>query len=226
MLRLGSFAFACWPAIATSSMNTCEADRTSCNGDRAAVPRRSNGDGSRPLSLLSWAHLVELAVFYSPILQVSPSRQRGRARPRTTSGLACHSVGAGVRQGVRRVVRATEAVVINGAANEITPSNAKVLVVDACHATCAQANGMTSNATAAKATYVASTKAPNMATAEAAHVAAAAHAAPTVAAAATASGLRARCKKASGEQCARQHHYYSSFHDILHSDGRIFRRRT
>jgi hypothetical protein len=113
------------------------------------------------------------------------------------------------------------------------PSNAKVLVVDVRHATCAQANGMTyakaSNATAAKATYVASTKAPNVAAAKAAHVAstkAAAHAASTVAAAATASGLCARCKKASGEQCARQHHYHSSFHDILHSDGRIFRRRT
>jgi hypothetical protein len=105
------------------------------------------------------------------------------------------------------------------------PSNAKVLVVDVRHATCAQANGMiyakASNATAAKATYVASAKATHVASTKAA-----AHAAPTVAAAATASGLCARCKKASGEQCARQHHYHSSFHDILHSDGRIFRRRT
>ena len=195
-----------------------------CHDAQTAVVR------GRSFSLPSWAHLVELAVCYSPILQVSPSRQRGRARPRTTSGLACHSVGAGVRQGVRCVIRAIEAVVINAVANETTPSNAKVRVVEVRHATCAKATGMTyakaSNATAAKATYVASTKAPNMASAEAAHVAAAAHAAPTVAAAATASGLRARCKKASGEQCARQHHYYSSFHDILHSDGRIFRRRT
>jgi hypothetical protein len=134
----------------------------------------------------------------------------------------------------------------------VTPSNAKViavkvLVVDVGHGACAKAIGVisseTSNATtakaaqvsstkaahvaSAKATHVASTKATHVASAKATHVAstkAAAHAATmSSAAATTAPGLCAGREQAPSERCARQNCYHSSFHDILHLDGRIFR---
>jgi hypothetical protein len=47
--------------------------------------------------------------------------------------------------------------------------------------------------------------------------------ATTTAATAAASGLCARGKQASGEQCACKNHHRSSFHDILHLDGRVLR---
>jgi hypothetical protein len=67
------------------------------------------------------------------------------------------------------------------------------------------------NATTAKVTDVTSTKATYVSTAKAAHVASAS---------ATSAGLCTRCKKAAGKHCACQNHYNSSFHDILHWDGR------
>jgi len=80
-----------------------------------------------------------------------------------------------------------------------------VLVVGVRHETCSATTGdacaRNSNATAAKATYVASAEAT-------AHMAAATTTA--------ASGLRTRYKKASGKHRACQQHYHSSCHDILH----------
>jgi hypothetical protein len=122
----------------------------------------------------------------------------------------------------------------------MTPSSAKViavkvLVVGVRHGACAKAIGVisseTSNATTAKATQVSSTKATNVASAKATDVAstkAAAHATTVSSAAATTTtpGLCAGRKQAPSERCARQNCYHSSFHDILHLDGRIFRHRS
>src|ERR1700716_160714 len=115
---------------------------------------------------------------------------------------AHHSVGAGVRRTVWRVVRAT--VVVKAAASEMTSSVAKVTTAHAGHAT------------SAEATHVASAKA--------AHMAAATSTTPTVSAAtATATaGLCISGKKAAGKHCACQNHYYSSSHDILLWNGRDF----
>ena len=100
----------------------------------------------------------------------------------------------------------------------MTPSSAKVIVVDVRHGTCVKTFDMVSakpsDATSAKATHVSSTKAANLASA-AAHTATAA-----------ASSLCTRSKKALSEHCACQNCYNSSFHDFLHLDGRIFRHRT
>jgi hypothetical protein len=124
----------------------------------------------------------------------------------------------------------------------MTPSKVtavKVLVADVGHGACAKAIGVisseTSNATTAKATDLASAKATDVASAEAAHAATmssaaaeAAHATTvsSAAAATTAPGLCAGRKQAPSERCGRQNCYHSSFHDILHLDGRICRHRS
>ena len=125
----------------------------------------------------------------------------------------------------------------------MTPSSAKVivvevLVVDVRHGACAKAIGVISskisNAATAKATQVSSTKATDVASAKA-HAAtmSSAKAAHTTtmssaasAATTTAPGLCAGRKQAPSERCARQNCYHSSFHDILHLDGRIFHHRS
>jgi hypothetical protein len=124
------------------------------------------------------------------------------------------------------VIRAIETVVVKAAANEMAPSNAKVLVADMRQVACVKATDVTStkasNATAAEAAHVTSTKATHVASAKAAHVASAA----TVASATATAGLCTRGKKAAGKHRACQNHHHSSSHDILHLDGRTFRRRA
>jgi hypothetical protein len=105
------------------------------------------------------------------------------------------------------------------------PSNAKVLTADVRHLANTGATDAistkTSDATATKASHVTSTKATHMASAKASH------AATTVSSAATAAaGLCPRGKKAAGKHGACQNHHHSSSHDILHLDGRTFRRRS
>jgi hypothetical protein len=97
----------------------------------------------------------------------------------------------------------------------MTPSSAKVPLVDVRHATCANAVNVacaeTSDATDAHAAaHVSSSEATRVASAKATHTEATA-----------ALGLCARCKKAAGKHCACQNHHHSSFHDILRLDGRI-----
>jgi hypothetical protein len=135
------------------------------------------------------------------------------ARPSVTFAQAYHSVGAGIRPGVGHVIRAIEAVVVDAAADETTPSSAKVFVANVRRATRARAVDAscaeTSNATAAKATHLSATKATNAASAKAADVAStkAAHVASTAAAATTtmsatataASGLCARGNQTPGQ---------------------------
>jgi hypothetical protein len=113
------------------------------------------------------------------------------------------SVIAGVRRGVRIVVRAIEAIAIKTATDETT-SAAKV-VADMRHLTSAKAT----DAISAESAYMAAAE-------SAAHVAAAAESA----AATTTTRLCARGKKAAGKHCACQNHHHSSSHDILHWDGR------
>jgi hypothetical protein len=105
------------------------------------------------------------------------------------------------------------------------PSEAKMLAVDAGHATCAKfACAKSTCVNSAKAGDVAAAKAADVATAHTAHAAdvATAKTAATKAAAmattatAAASGLCARGEQTSGEQCACKNHHRSSFHDILH----------
>jgi len=108
------------------------------------------------------------------------------------------SEGAGVRRGVWRVIRAVGADWVINPAVETAASNAKALVADVRHGTC--------------------TKASNVASAKAAHMAAATSTA--------ASGLCTRGKKAPGEYGACQYRNHSSSHDILHFDGRTLRRRS
>jgi hypothetical protein len=152
------------------------------------------------------------------------------------AGLA--SVGAGVRCPVWRVIKAVGAHgVVNFAANETMPSDAKVLVVDVRHGTGVKAIGVdfakAANATTAETAHVASTKATHVASAKATHTAAtvpsakATHTAATVpsAAAATTPGLCTGSKQAPGQYCRCQYRYHSSFHDFLHLDGRIIRHR-
>jgi hypothetical protein len=135
---------------------------------------------------------------------------------------AYNSVGAVVRWDVRRVVWATEAIVVN-AADEMMPSSPKVPLIDVRHATGAYAvdvlSADTSDATDAQATHVTSANVTHTGTdvtsAKAAHTA-------TVSSAATAApSLCARGKKAAGKHCACQNHHHSSSHDILHLIGRI-----
>jgi hypothetical protein len=130
---------------------------------------------------------------------------------------AYHSVGAVVRWNVRRIIWATEPIVINTAA-EMMPSNAEVSCVDMRHAACANAvdvvSAETSDATNAQASRVASVEAAHTGTYVTA--AEAAKAAAVSSATAAAPGLRARGKKVAGKHCACQNHHCSSFHDILH----------
>jgi hypothetical protein len=133
---------------------------------------------------------------------------------------AYHSVGAIVRGGVRRIIWATEAVVVN-AAVEMTPSNAKVPCVDARHATSGDAvevvSAETSDSTDAQATHMTATNVTHTGTdvtsAKAAHTATKVSSAS---ASTAAPGLCARGKKAAGKHCACQNHHHSSSHDILH----------
>jgi hypothetical protein len=134
-----------------------------------------------------------------------------------------HSVGAVVRWGVRRIIGATEAVVVN-AAVEMTPSNAKVPCVDVRHATSGDAavdvvSAETSDATDAQATHMTAANVTHTGTDVTS--AKAAHTATKVSSASAAPGLCARGKKAAGKHCACQNHHRSSSHDILHLIGRI-----
>jgi hypothetical protein len=101
-----------------------------------------------------------------------------------------------------------------------------VLVADVRQVACVKATEATSTktsyATTTEATHVTSTKATHVTTAKSAHVAATATATATAAAA----GLCTRGNKAAGKQCARQNHHCSFSHNILHLDGRTFRRRA
>ena len=118
----------------------------------------------------------------------------------------------------------------------------KVPVVEVRHAACAKSTCVKStrakstsvnsaeagDVTSAKAADVGTADAPNVAAAhapDAAHVAAtkAAAEAAAMATAASSSGLCAGRNQASGEHCTCQNHHRSSFHDILHLDGRMFR---
>jgi hypothetical protein len=117
------------------------------------------------------------------------------------------SVIAGVRRGVRIVVRAIEAIAIKTATDETT-SAAKV-VADMRHLTSAKAT----DAISAESAYMAAAE-------SAAHVAAAAESAATTTTTTTTARLCARGKKAAGKHCACQNHHHSSSHDILHWDGR------
>jgi len=115
--------------------------------------------------------------------------------------------------------------------------SAKVLVVGMRHATSVKPFHMVSakpsdttstnaaDVASTKATDVTSAKAANMASAKAAHTATTMSSA-SASAATAATGLCAGRKQAPGQRCACQNHYHSSFHDILHFGGRIFRRGT
>ena len=132
---------------------------------------------------------------------------------------AHHSVGAGVRRAVWRVIRAT--VVVKAAASEMTSSVAKVTSADAGHATSAKTSHVSSaEVTSAEATHVASAKAAHMAAATAAT-------ATSVSAATATAGLCISGKKAAGKHCTCQNHHHSSSHGILLWNGRdFFRHRT
>jgi hypothetical protein len=95
----------------------------------------------------------------------------------------------------------------------MTSSTAKAISADAREVTSAK----TSDAGSAEAAHVAS--------AEAAHMASATTTVSSAAATATA-GLCTRGKKAAGKHCACQNYHHSCSHDILHWDGRTFRRRA
>jgi hypothetical protein len=120
----------------------------------------------------------------------------------------------------------------------MTPSSAKVIVAHVGHVIGAKATDVASAKTsdvipanssdmiAAKSTHVTTAKSSHVATAKSAHVAATTATTATTAAttAAAAAGLCTRGNKAAGKQCARQNHHCSSSHNILHLDGRTFRR--
>jgi hypothetical protein len=97
------------------------------------------------------------------------------------------------------IIRAIKAVIIK-AADEMTSSNAKVVVTHLRHAACAKAP----DAGYAKATDMTSTKAADVASAKA-----------TVSSAA-APGLCIRGNEAAGKQCACQNHHYACSHYLLH----------
>jgi hypothetical protein len=128
-----------------------------------------------------------------------------------------HSVGAVVRRDVRRIIRATEPIVINATA-EMMPSNAKASGVDMRHTTRANAGDVvsaeTADATSAQASDVTSVKTAH--TGADVTAAEAAKAAAVSSAATAAPSLRARGNKAAGKHRACQNHHCSSFHDILH----------
>jgi hypothetical protein len=110
----------------------------------------------------------------------------------------------------------------------MTPSNAKVLLADMRHGSCANAVDVvsteTSDASSAQATHVTSTKVTHMASVKGTHAAttvASAKATHTTAAAPATAGLCSRGQKAAGQHCGCQNHHHSSSHDILHLVGRI-----
>jgi hypothetical protein len=185
----------------------------------AVAPWRPNGDGSARYST-ERASPARPGVLYSPILSGEPILV-AKARALAASGSACHSVGAGIRPGGRRVIRvirAIEAVVVKAAADKTAPSSARVIGADVRQAARAKATDApatkTSNATTAKVTHVTS--------AEATHVTSAAkatHVATATTATATTAGLCTSGNKAAGKQCACQNHHHSSSHDILHWMG-------
>ena len=150
----------------------------------------------------------------------SPVQMRGwwdsESRASATAEPARHSIGAGVRPAIWRVVLAAEAVVVKAAANEMMSSVAKVIAVHARHVTSAE----TAHATSADATDVPSAKAADVTSAEAAHMASAATTSMSSATSTATSGLCISGKKATGKHRARQNHHYSSSHDILLWDGR------
>jgi hypothetical protein len=123
------------------------------------------------------------------------------------------------------VIRAIDAVVVKATTDEMTSSNAKVLVADVRHVTSAEVTDVTfaktANATTAKATHVSSAKATHVATAKAAHVASA-----TTTVSSAAAGLCTGGKQAAGKHRACQNHHHSSSHDFLHWDGRTLRHRA
>jgi len=148
----------------------------------------------RPCDVSCWRTPRRAGGLLSANSPRGPSQRKPAAADTKVGDL---SEGAGVRRGVWRVIRAIGADWVINPAVETTPSHAKVLVVDVRH-------GLTS------------TKANNVASAKAAHMAA------TTAA----SGLCPRGKKAPGQHCACQDRNHSSSHDILHFDGRTLRRRS
>ena len=158
----------------------------------------------------------------------SPVQMRGwwdsESRASATAEPARHSIGAGVRPAIWRVVLAAEAVVVKAAANEMMSSVAKVIAVHARHVTSAEATHVTpadaTDATSAKAADVTSAEATHVTSAEAAHVASAATTSMSSATSTATSGLCISGKKATGKHRARQNHHYSSSHDILLWDGR------
>jgi hypothetical protein len=144
-------------------------------------------------------------------------------------------IGAVVRLGVGRVVRVvrtTEAVVVDAAAGEMSPSRPEVIPTHARNVTHAGSTDVRSAESAdvgraettdvvsteatdvgsTEATHVTSTKAAHVAATKAAHVAATK--AATMSATATATGLRTRGSKAAGKQRGCQNHHPSSFHDL------------
>ena len=110
------------------------------------------------------------------------------------SELAHRSVGAGVWPAVLLVIRAIKAVAVKAAANEMTPSIAKVISVHACDVTSAE----TADVACAEAADVTAAKAAHMASTTATHVTTA----TSMATATATAGLRVSGKKAAGKQCA------------------------
>jgi hypothetical protein len=129
-----------------------------------------------------------------------------------TYGSAYNSVGAVIRPGARRVIRVVRAIetVVVVAADEMTPSSTKVIVVHVGQAIGAEAadvaSAKTSNVIAAESPHVTSTKAAHVATATA--------------------GLGTRGNEAAGKQGTCQNHHRSSSHNILQLVGRTFRHRA
>src|ERR1700733_340634 len=159
---------------------------------------------------MSWMNLASTpsSQWPSPLLRGELFRQRMLAVVDCRSPY--NSVGAVVRWGVRRIIWATEAVVVN-AADEMAPSGAKVPLVDVRHATCAF------DVVCAQTTHVTSANVSHMASCKATYTAAKVTSAKAVHTEATAAlGLCAGGKKAAGKHCACQNHHHSSSHDILH----------
>jgi hypothetical protein len=120
------------------------------------------------------------------------------SRTSATAEPARHSIGAGVRPAIWRVILAIKAIVVKAAANETMSSIAKVIAVHARHVTSAE----TAHATSADATDVTSAKAADVTSAEAAHMASAATTSMSSATSAATSGLCISGKKAAGKHCA------------------------
>src|ERR1700722_12031514 len=203
--RRGSSCTSAWqlpvpryPAIVRLSASGFRTGRSSCHSDRCCSVITFEDRGFDALDELGHPVVVRYRHQFST---GGLFRQRRPAVVDFRS--AYHSVGAVVRWRVRRIIGATEAIVVN-ATKEMTPSNAKVPLVDMRHATRAKAvdvaSAETSDATAAQATHGTAANAANtgadVTSAKAAH-------APTVssAAAAAAPSLRARGKKAAGKHC-------------------------